>query len=181
MPCFLRRRRRASMTPGRANRWIVAGVIISASGVAAWILYCLAVREAMTETSAAEHRLAMDAAWKEYLSEADNINGLVALQNEEALTRFQYHRDELVRLGILARRTYVFRHIQGTTGDARKFLRLIQAKKCPPSIYWESPHRPGALQLILWCEMRNAQVWDRFVATHDVPIEMRPFFEPMDA
>src|SRR5262249_23217464 len=90
--------------------------------------------------------------------------------NDDSWERFEYHRDQLVKLGRFGHINYAFQHILARTDEARHLFRSIDQGVCPALLYGESayPNAPAPLQIKIWCELPAVPEWDRFLRSRDV-------------
>ncbi len=90
---------------------------------------------------------------------------------------YEHHRDQLVRLGALTHRRFVFAHIRTGTGEGREVWR--RAMEAFPS----SPHTSGTtvdpFEIEVW-ETTPEMIarWEKFVEDHDVPDFRERYMEP---
>jgi len=117
------------------------------------------------------HTWRMESAYSDHTSQTpESIGGLSAIDVGEEFERFEHHRMQLVRLGVVAERRYTIRHVTSPTAESKHLLRRLFDEP-PPSIFWEAnyPDPPGPQGLTLWCWAKDATAWDEYIAARNVP------------
>jgi len=118
------------------------------------------------------HRWRMERAHQAYLGAKTISGGFVVIQvPNDAVDRYEYHRQKLVELRDIVERQYVLKHLEIPTDESKHFSKLLVSRDCPSHIDFESPYpdKPRLLQVTIWCYPPHVSEWDRFIAEHDVP------------
>lgn len=117
------------------------------------------------------HRWQMKIAWQDIHSEEREVQGLIAIGNEESHRRRQHHLDQLVTLGELSQRRFVCRHLQVGDRTGRHFVKVLYAGRPPKSVDWTCnwSRTPTPLRLDVVCENSELAAWQAFVSRCDVP------------
>ncbi|HEX3871537.1 MAG TPA: hypothetical protein VHV77_13930 [Pirellulales bacterium] len=118
--------------------------------------------------SIAYHRWQMDRAYARVYEFGPDGE---SLGSSEDLEQCEFHRDRLVKFGVLSKLDYTFQHLQNPSPQASALFRLVFAKQCPPLIDLNSPHPPNPLpmQITIWCDPSEASNWTAFLRSHDSP------------
>ncbi len=127
------------------------------------------------------HRSRMQHNWNRTFEKPDKIqDGLAGYTLGESYERYQYHREELVKLGAVKKLQYTFKHIQVPSLEASHLTKLLLSPERPPCIDFESayPRDPVPMPLTVWCYPEHAQSWDHFMKMYDVDHYREQFVAP---
>ena len=159
----------------RRIRYIVAALAITTIlMIAAFIL---------TPTfQIAYHKHQMRRAWDQTLAEPDTHGGgLVGYTLGDTYDSYEYHRQELVRLGAIRELNYQFRHVHYPSKEASHFFgTLLLTENRPKHIDFMSPQgneEPKPVRLTVWCYPDDAASWDAFIADRDSDEYVEKFIE----
>lgn len=123
------------------------------------------------------YRRMMNRGWEETYSQTPTVDsGFSGITLGEAWERYEYARNELVRLGELKFVNYQFRHLRTSTRELRHLSRGMMeddndaTKYNPPSVYWTMTYNPDQLDLVrIWGEPDKVDSLMRELTARDVP------------
>lgn len=132
-----------------------------------------------SEESSTYHQREMLKAWNEMYEDKPEpfwANILIRESDpferfEYYLERFEYHRDELVRLGVIIERNVVLKHIQADSSQERHFYAILYLGRCPRIVDFKdcSTNSDNAMQCRIWFYLEDQRDWNVFIQEHDVP------------
>ncbi len=129
------------------------------------------------------HEWRMQAGWDRHMRQtpAPASGGLVGYSIEDGYEAYEHHRDRLVELGAVVRRTFVFDHLHAVGPETRDFYRWL-LRSGPPAVDWHgtaiappsatpaaTPTPPSPLELTVWMRTNQIGAWEAMFAERDVP------------
>ncbi len=151
--------------PRRFNsRWSLI-VVLSTAFLLAAVVFCL------PKLQVPYHKWRMLASLEQHNSQQPQISdGFATINVGRARERYEYHRQQLVELGIVIERTYEFQHLVVPSEEAAHFTRFILGSEAPEHLDFSYPYprRPELIQLTVWCYPELVEAWDDLVRTRDV-------------
>lgn len=90
---------------------------------------------------------------------------------QEVSRQEDLHRDELVRLGALVRRDYVFENLTAPRDYRLTLLKIMARQRVGLKGAWSSPvaYSPAPLRVTVWCAPQDQPAWDKFIEALDQP------------
>ncbi len=84
---------------------------------------------------------------------------------------YEYHRQQLVALGVVSETTYRFNHILNPSDASRHLSKLLFSSQRPDCIDLSLPSliEPEPMELTVWCNVEDQSEWETLIAARDIP------------
>ncbi len=84
---------------------------------------------------------------------------------------YEYHRQQLVDLGVVSETNYRFKHILNPSAASRHLSKLLFSSRRPDCIDLSLPSliEPKPLNLTVWCYVKHHAEWEELIAARDIP------------
>lgn len=95
---------------------------------------------------------------------------------------YEFHRQQLVKLGEVRELRFVMIFLPMGTAEARHFIRRrLSSPQAPSSIDWSFPDTggPAPIDLTVWCYRKDQAAWQEFIESHDVLDYRSKFMTPL--
>ncbi len=153
--------------PGMSNRRVKLGVATIG------LVLVVVLAAASPSLVSHYHEWQMWRAWGDFYSKLPDVphDGLAGYTQDGNYDRYVYHRQRLVELGSIRKLHYRLCHVNSGTSASREIIQMLQDRKCPDYIDFESPYseEENQREVTVWCYPANFPDWDRFFVEHDVP------------
>lgn len=109
-----------------------------------------------------------DSFMAEVVSSRDVSRGMIG--DGEYLV-YEYHRQQLVDLGVVSETTYRFNHIQNPSDASRHLSEFLFSPRRPDCIDFSLPSliEPEPMELTVWCNVEDQSEWETLIAARDIP------------
>ncbi|MCA9110394.1 MAG: hypothetical protein KDA52_10625 [Planctomycetaceae bacterium] len=157
-----------SETPmtSQPRRWLT----IAIGTLALFIIAAYAVSRTHS-FQAKYHRYRMEAAWNAMYAEPDTFqDGLVGYTVDHESEKYEFHRGQLVSLGVLRKVQHEFKHINTQSNESQDILRRLQVFG-PQLIDFAAPYpsSPEPMKVTVWVDAAHVLEMTQFFKESDIP------------
>lgn len=118
------------------------------------------------------HKWKMQRSYDSFMAEAvssrDVSRGIIP---DGEYLDYEYHRQQLVDLGVVSETTCRFNHILNPNDASRNLSKLLFSSRRPDCIDLSLPSliEPQPMELSVWCNVENQSEWETLIAARDIP------------
>ena len=98
--------------------------------------------------------------------DSETVQGVVEFQLFNPRTQYEYHRQQLVKLGALTQRHYTFDSFDIGSKSWFAFFAAVQESPLPWDD-WEGPDRFRRSHFSVWCDADDVTAWDNLVDAYE--------------
>lgn len=167
----------------RAKKWWIICALIAAT-----LLAFVLARKPML---IAYHQKKMKEAWQNAAANVDpSVSIFQQLWHElfgtgawhyDSFSRYEHHRDRLVRLGHLVHREFVFEHLVCASEEYRAFWKIVTARFSSIHTAGNYSETSEPVRIEVWDTLEMIPKWEAFVHEHDVQDFLERFADELKA
>lgn len=105
--------------------------------------------------------------------DSETVQGVVKFRLFNPSTQYEYHRQQLVKLGAMTQRNYTFKSFAIGSKSWFAFFATVEKSELP-SDDWEGPNRFRRSHFSVWCDKDDAPAWDNLVDSHEHTAQLAP-------
>lgn len=109
-----------------------------------------------------------DSFMAEVISSRDVSRGIIP---DGEYQEYEYHRQQLVDLGVVSETTYHFNHILHPSDASHHLSKLFFSSRSPDCIDLSLPSlvEPQPMEMTVWCYGVDKPEWESLIAARDIP------------